>query len=53
MVALPRLPDVVPAASVGLRLWSPPDEPTRSAAIAGSVDHLRPWMPWAAAEPTV
>ncbi len=27
------------------------DEPALAAAIAASLDHLRPWMPWAAGEP--
>jgi len=34
-----------------LRPWTLDDEPLLSAAITGSVDHLLPWMPWAALEP--
>ncbi len=34
-----------------LRCWEPADEPALSSAIAASVEHLRPWMPWAASEP--
>lgn len=34
-----------------LRCWQPADAPLLAAAIAVSVEHLRPWMPWVAAEP--
>lgn len=34
-----------------LRCWSPGDAPLLDAAIRASLDHLRPWMPWAADEP--
>ena len=34
-----------------LRCWDPPDAPAAKEAIDASVDHLRPWMPWAAHEP--
>jgi len=34
-----------------LRCWSPDDAPLLASAITESLDHLRPWMPWAAAEP--
>lgn len=34
-----------------LRRWTPDDAEALSAAILDSVHHLRPWMPWAAAEP--
>lgn len=34
-----------------LRCWEPTDEPALAVAIAASVEHLRPWMPWAASEP--
>ncbi|MCB9159025.1 MAG: GNAT family N-acetyltransferase [Caldilineaceae bacterium] len=34
-----------------LRCWQPADAPLLAAAIAASVEHLRPWMPWVAAEP--
>ena len=34
-----------------LRCWNPVDAPLLKAAIDASLDHLRPWMPWAANEP--
>lgn len=34
-----------------LRCWEPTDEPTLASAVTASVEHLRPWMPWAASEP--
>jgi RimJ/RimL family protein N-acetyltransferase len=34
-----------------LRCWDPMDAPRLKAAIDASLDHLRPWMPWAADEP--
>jgi RimJ/RimL family protein N-acetyltransferase len=34
-----------------LRCWDPADAPLIKAAIDASLDHLRPWMPWAAGEP--
>lgn len=45
------LPDHVETERLVLRRWDPADEPGLSAAIAASVEHLRPWMPWAAGEP--
>ncbi|OQA46998.1 MAG: putative ribosomal N-acetyltransferase YdaF [Chloroflexi bacterium ADurb.Bin325] len=35
-----------------LRCWDPADAPLLKAAIDVSVEHLRPWMSWAAHEPT-
>jgi RimJ/RimL family protein N-acetyltransferase len=35
-----------------LRCWNPIDAPLLKAAIDESVEHLLPWMPWAADEPT-
>lgn len=35
-----------------LRCWQPVDAPLLKAAIDASVEHLRPWMPWAEKEPT-
>ncbi len=35
-----------------LRCWEPADAPLLKAATDVSVEHLRPWMPWAAQEPT-
>jgi RimJ/RimL family protein N-acetyltransferase len=34
-----------------LRCWDPSDAPLLKAAIDASLDHLRPWMPWAKDEP--
>jgi RimJ/RimL family protein N-acetyltransferase len=34
-----------------LRPWTDDDAPALSRAIAESLEHLRPWMPWAADEP--
>ncbi|MCB0114046.1 MAG: GNAT family N-acetyltransferase [Caldilineaceae bacterium] len=34
-----------------LRCWQPTDAPLLKAAIDASLDHLRPWMPWAMSEP--
>ena len=34
-----------------VRCWEPRDAPLLKAAIDASLDHLRPWMPWAADEP--
>lgn len=34
-----------------LRCWAPTDAPLLKAALDESLPHLRPWMPWAAAEP--
>lgn len=34
-----------------LRCWQPQDAPLLAEAIAASLDHLRPWMPWAHHEP--
>jgi RimJ/RimL family protein N-acetyltransferase len=35
-----------------LRCWQPEDAPLLKAAIDASLEHLRPWMPWAHQEPT-
>jgi len=35
-----------------LRCWDPRDAPLLAAAVEASVEELRPWMPWAADEPT-
>jgi RimJ/RimL family protein N-acetyltransferase len=34
-----------------LRCWDPADAPLLIAAIEASLDHLRPWMPWAQDKP--
>jgi RimJ/RimL family protein N-acetyltransferase len=35
-----------------LRCWQPEDAPLLKAAIDASLEHLRPWMPWAHQEPS-
>jgi RimJ/RimL family protein N-acetyltransferase len=35
-----------------IRCWEPRDAPLAAEAVTASLDHLRPWMPWAAREPT-
>ena len=34
-----------------VRCWDPRDAPLLKDAVDSSIDHLRPWMPWAADEP--
>ena len=34
-----------------IRCWSPTDAAALKEAVDASLDHLRPWMPWAHAEP--
>jgi RimJ/RimL family protein N-acetyltransferase len=34
-----------------VRCWNPADAPLIKAAIDASIEHLKPWMPWAAQEP--
>jgi RimJ/RimL family protein N-acetyltransferase len=34
-----------------IRCWEPRDAPLLKAAVDGSLDHLRPWMPWASQHP--
>lgn len=34
-----------------IRCWNPEDAPLLADAVTASVQHLRPWMPWAHAEP--
>jgi RimJ/RimL family protein N-acetyltransferase len=48
-----RAPDRVDAGPVLLRRWSPDDAPALLSAVAASIEHLRPWMPWASPEPTL
>ena len=50
------IPPVLPgriegSAGVVLRAWEATDAGALSEAIAESLDHLRPWMPWVADEP--
>lgn len=46
-----RPPDLVHTKRLILRRWVEADVPNLSAAILASLEHLRPWMPWAASEP--
>lgn len=34
-----------------IRCWNPADAPLAKAAVDQSIEHLRPWMPWAHQEP--
>lgn len=42
-----RPPDTIDAGSVVLRRQEMTDAPAIAAAVRDSLDHLRPWMPWA------
>jgi RimJ/RimL family protein N-acetyltransferase len=46
---LPRV--VASGADLTIRHWVVTDAEALSEAIAGSIEHLRPWMPWVAKEP--
>jgi RimJ/RimL family protein N-acetyltransferase len=46
-----RLPDHVETPRLTLRTWKVDDVEPMAAAITASVDHLVPFMPWAALEP--
>ena len=35
-----------------IRCWEPRDAPLLADALGSSLEHLRPWMPWAHGEPT-
>jgi RimJ/RimL family protein N-acetyltransferase len=52
-IAVEPLPSAVPVASgrFALRRYLTADVEALNRAVADSVDHLRPWMPWAADEP--
>jgi RimJ/RimL family protein N-acetyltransferase len=43
--------DQVAASELVVRPWTLADAPALTRAITDSVEHLRPWMPWAAGEP--
>jgi ribosomal-protein-serine acetyltransferase len=47
-----RLPEVVECDRLLLRRWRVDDAPALRQAVLDSLDHLMPWMPWAAFEPT-
>ena len=51
MTPLRRLPESVTTDRMVLRLWQPGDGPVLVHVVGQSLDHLRPWMPWVAAEP--
>lgn len=46
-----RLPERTETERLLLRRLTPEDEPAMNAGITASLEHLRPWMPWAAHEP--
>ena len=46
-----RLPDRVESERLVLRRWQHDEAAVLHAAVAASIDHLRPWMPWVAFEP--
>lgn len=45
------VPREVDAGPVVLRQWAPGDVEAMARSVAESIEHIRPWMPWAAAEP--
>ncbi len=51
MEEMERLPNQVVTPRLILRCWEAEDVPAMGAAIEASLDHLRPWMAWAAFEP--
>jgi RimJ/RimL family protein N-acetyltransferase len=46
-----RLPETMRGARLTLRRWAVADAALLGDAVTASTDHLRPWMPWIAAEP--
>jgi RimJ/RimL family protein N-acetyltransferase len=47
-----RPPPSIRTERLVVRCWEPADAPQLQEAIASSLEHLRPWMPWAWDEPT-
>ncbi len=45
------LPELIESGRVTCRSWRPADQSAMAAAVASSIDHLRPWLPFVAAEP--
>ncbi len=45
-------PPVIQTPRLVIRCWDTADAPPLKGAIDSSLDHLQPWMPWAASEPT-
>lgn len=46
-----NVPYRIETARLVIRCYDPADAPLLKAAVDASVEHLRPWMPWAANEP--
>lgn len=46
------LPERVPSERIEIRTWRPEDAPALVRAVTADLDHLRPWMPWIAHEPS-
>ncbi len=46
------LPERVPSERLEIRTWQPEDAPALIDAVSANLDHLRPWMPWIAHEPS-
>jgi ribosomal-protein-serine acetyltransferase len=51
MPAADRLPDHIEGSGLVVRRWAPADVEAMAKAVAESVEHLRPWMPWVEQEP--
>jgi RimJ/RimL family protein N-acetyltransferase len=51
MEPMSELPDHVETERLVLRTWKPEDAEALERAVTASLDHLLPWMPWAALEP--
>ena len=47
----PPPPYAIRTERLTIRCWDPRDAPLLAEAIESSLDHLRPWMPWAHEEP--
>jgi RimJ/RimL family protein N-acetyltransferase len=47
----PTPPYLIRTDRLAIRCWDPHDAPLLKDALDTSLDHLRPWMPWAADEP--
>ncbi|MFN8217373.1 MAG: GNAT family protein [Solirubrobacterales bacterium] len=45
------LPELIEDGDLVLRRWRPADAEAQEAAVLANLEHLKPWMPWAAAEP--
>ena len=51
MSGMGNLVDHLDSGRTTLRRWRTNDAPALAEAIGASIEHLRPWMPWIAAEP--